>query len=410
MSKKIILIFFLMLFFIPLIHAFTYSAAPQVRVTLASQTPDPVEPGEIVTVRFNIQNNGTETPYDAIVIIHPNYPFSLYGSKAEVNLGRLPAGTAGTKAATVEYKLKVDPEAVEGKTELELEVKVGDGSVTFNSDEFLIDIQTRDALIDLRSITLDPEMISPGETAELTILLKNNADSILRDVVLKLNLSETSLPFAPYQSSSQRSMAQLPAGYQNTLYFKLIAKPDASPGLYKVPLYLTYTDQKGKSFTITDVIAVPLGDTPKVKPYIKKSSILQPDQEGKVTIEVANAGTTDVKYVELYLLPSEDYTLLATSDYIYIGDIAADDTESEELQFYVPKNTLNVSIPVKLKYVDAHNRPFQQDFDLLLHLYSPRDLRRFGLLETSYWYIYFILLLLIIGGYIYYKRYYQKKR
>lgn len=395
---------------VPLILADTTATTTSVKATLVSQSPDPVEPGQVVTVKFKIENEGKQTKENVIVELQPSFPFTFYGDKAEKNIGKLRASISGADVTYVEYKLKVDDLAAEGDAELELQVKIGTSSVSYVDDDFLIDIQTHDAVVDITSITTDPQQIAPGETSDVTINVKNLADSLLKDIRLKLDFSSPTLPLAPYQSSSERILAKLPTNYQNSLRFQIIAAPDATPGLYKIPLNITYNDEKGNSNLIEDILAITIGDTPKLKGHIKKSTSQKAGSPSTITLEIANAGTTDVKFVELNILPSDDYQLITPSRYFYIGDIDADDTESEELSVYINKKVETLHIPIKLSYIDANNRPFQQPLDLEMDLYTSSQLKKFGVTKSNGFWIYVIIILAAIGGYIYYKKYYKKKK
>ena len=146
-------------------------------------------------------------------------------------------------------------------------------------------------------------------------------------------------------------------------------------------------------------------DIPKLKVYIKKSGVLQSKKEGKITLEIANAGSSDVKFLELFLLPSDDYQLVSTTDYYYLGDVDSDDTESEEIDVFIDKGVKKLKLPVLLKYTDANNKPFQQQFDLEMNLYSSSQLKKFGVLETSNAGFYFLLLILVVVGIILYRSY-----
>src|SRR3989344_537659 len=392
MNKYYILTIILIILSFSLVSAGSVSySTPMITTTLLSQDPDPVEPGQVVKVKFKIENEGKETTEDAIVKLLPKFPFTVYDNQSEKNIGVLQARSTGADAVVVEFKLKVDENAVEEEAELELKIQFGEGGLSYTNDEFKIDIQTLDAVLDITSITSDPEQIAPGETAQVNILVKNLADSLLKDIKFKLNFADSSLPLAPYQSSSERRLSQLKSGYQNSLTFGIIAKPDAAPGLYKIPINITYNDEQGSSYSINDLLAVTIGETPNLKVYIKKSSVLQENKAGKVTIEIANAGSSDVKFLEMTLLPSEDYQLVSTTDYYYFGDVDSDDTESEEIDIFINKNVDALTLPVKLKYSDANNQPFQQQYDLSLKLYSSSELKKFGLITSSKAGLYFLL-------------------
>ncbi len=405
--KKILVLLSLVILLSSLAHAglnaLSEAKTPQLSIILQSQSPDPVEPGQIVTIKFKVENSAKETTEDVIIELLPKFPFKLYGDVAKKNIGKLQAVTTGADATIVEYRLKVDDDAAEGETEIELKVLLfGNDGIIYKDDDFMIDIQTHDAILDITSITSNPEQIAPGETAEVSIMVKNLADSLLKDIKFKLDLGGDTLPLAPYQSSSERRISQLKSNFQNSMNFKIIADPDATPGLYKVPLSITYNDEKGNAYSVSDVLAVVIGETPKIKAYIKKSSVMQKNKEGKITLEIANTGTSDLKFLELFLLPSEDYQLITTSNYFYLGDVDSDDTESEEINVFINRGIKTLTLPIKLKYLDANNKPFQQQFDLELPLYSTSKLKQFGLIENGNTSKYLFILILIIAGYFYY--------
>jgi hypothetical protein len=402
--KKLVVLLLIALLGISLVSAAKGTTGPFISATLQSQDPDPVEPGQVVKVKFKIENDGEATNDDVIVTLMPKKPFSLYGDVAVKNIGAMPAASTGKDAVTVTYTIKVAEDAVEEETELELKVEYGRGGISYVEDQFLIDIETHDAVLDITSIVLDPVQVPPGESGEVTIGIKNMADSLLKDIKLKLEFGDADLPLAPYKSSSERRLAQLQSGFQNALKFSLIADPEAKPGLYKIPLNITYNDERGNSFHVKDILAVTIGEAPKVRPFIKKSSVLNADAAGKVTITVANAGASDIKFLELALLPSEDYQLVSTTDYFYIGDVDSDDTESEEIDIYIPKKIKKVVLPVRLKYYDANNKPFQQQFNLEMDLYSTQQLKKFGLVESSKAGVYIFLILLAGAGFYWYRR------
>ena len=378
---------------------------PDIQVTLVSLDPDPVEPGQVVKLKFKIENDGEETTSDAIVKLDLKKPFSLYSGSASRNIGKLTASATGSDAQIVEFMVKIDEQAAEKETELELEVKVGSASYAFTNDEFLIDIQTHDAVLEIVSITAEPKQIPPGGKGKITVLVKNLADSLLKDIKFKLDFANSAIPLVPYQSSSERRISQLQSNYQKVLVFDVLADPGATAGLYKVPLNITYNDEKANSYLVEDVMAITVGEKPSIHPYIKKSSVLQSRKAGKVTLELANAGTTDVKFLEMEILPSKDFQLVSTSNYFYIGDVDSDDTESEEINIFVNTKADSLDIPVKLKYMDANNQNYEQQFKLKMNLYSSSQLKKFGIIPTSNAGFYVLVLILVVVGILMYRSY-----
>jgi len=377
---------------------------PEIEITLQSQSPDPVEPGQILTVKFKVENTGEVLNKDTIVELLPSYPFTLYGDVATKNAGKLLSSNSESNAVVVQYKVKVDEDAVEGDNELELRLIHGSNTREYTNNEFLIDVQTHDAVLDITKIEAEPVQIPPGLTSKVTVSVKNQADSLLKDINFELDFSASTLPLAPYQSSSQRRISQLKSKFQDSLAFTIIADPSATPGLYKIPMNITYNDEKGRSYTSEDVLAVTIGDEPQLKPYIKKSTTLQSESAGKITIGLANSGTTDVKFVEMTLVPDDSYKLVSTSNFFYIGDVDSDDTESEEIELYIEDDIEKLQVPVKLKFFDANNKKFTQQTTLTMDLFSSRDLKKFGVIESNNTWVIFLLLIAAGVGFYFYRR------
>jgi len=408
-QKLVVIVLFLLS--ISLATAATYGNNV-VRATLQSQSPDPVEPGEIVTIKFKIENNAGETYEDVIVKLLPKFPFKLYGDAAEKNIGKLKVGS-GADAAIVEYRLKVDEKAVEGDTEIELQVNVGVGGLSYTNDEFMIKINSRNPVLDITSIDFDPQQVAPGGTSRINIFVENLAGSSLKNIRFKLDFSGADLPLAPYGSSSERRLTQLESGLMDSFQFEIIADPDAVTGRYKIPLNITYEDEDGNSLSYNDVLSVSVGEEPQVRTYIKRSTSLKANEPSKITIEIANSGTTDIKFLEMFLLPWKDYQLISASDYIYIGEVDSDDTESEEIDIFInrrAKRDGKLTLPVRLSYFDANNIKYHENFNLEMDLYSSWKLKKFGVLERSYAWFYILLLFIAVGGFFYYKDYYDFRR
>jgi len=405
MKRTIYLVILMFVLSVSVIQASDLYTSPDIQVTMVSQDPDPVEPGQVVKLKFKIENDGTETTSDAVVKLDLKKPFSMYGGSANINIGKLGAAATGADAHIVEFLVKIDEQAAEKETEIELEVRVGEASYAFTNDEFMIDIQTHDAVLEIVSIIPEPKQIAPGGKGKITVLVKNLADSLLKDIKFKLDFSGATIPMVPYQSSSERRIAQLQSNYQKVMVFDVLANPEAPAGLYKVPLNISYNDEKGNSYLIEDVMAVSVGEKPNIRPYIKKSSVLQSKKAGKVTLEVANAGTTDIKFLEMEILSSKDFQLVSTTNYFYIGDVDSDDTESEEIDIFVTTKAKSLNIPVKLKYYDANNQNYQQQFNLNMNLYSSSQLKKFGVIPTSKAGFYLVVVVLVVIGILMYRSY-----
>ena len=216
---------------------------------------------------------------------------------------------------------------------------------------------------------------------------------------LDFDFTKNDLPLAPYQSSSQRQISEIKSGYQLQVTFKIKAQPEATPGLYKIPLNITYYDENGNFYRLSDMLAVTVGEQPKVRAYIKKSTVQREGKNGLVTIEIANAGMTKLKFLEMEVLLSEEFELLSSSNYFYLGNLDSDDTDSQEVNLYVQDSEEGkVIIPVLLKYQDANNEQFQQHYDLELKVYSSYKLKKFGLVQSNNTWLFVFLIIVVVAG------------
>ncbi|MDO8556124.1 MAG: hypothetical protein Q7R96_03050 [Nanoarchaeota archaeon] len=258
-----------------------------IRVTKASQDPDPVLAGDVVKVRFKVENTLEDTRSVIQTELVPAFPFMLYGSDPVQNLGRL----VGGDAVVVEYSLKVDPDAVDGNNELKLHVFAEDNA-SYAEQVFFIDVES---------------------------------DKII------------------------------------------------------------------------------------LKPYIVSSDLITAGKRGKFTVEVANAGENNVQSLELQVLSSSDYRLLSTSNYVYLGDLDADDTESQDFDVFVPEGTLEVKIPVLLNY-RVNNHDYSEKTDLVLSLLSPAEAKQVGLVQSSNAGMYVVIILVVVIGFFVLRRLRKKKQ
>jgi hypothetical protein len=260
LKNKLVLPMFLVMVLLisPLIYA------QNVQISLLNQDPDPVNAGDVVEVRFQVETYWEGTRDEVIIEIVPEYPFSLYSGNSKVSLGRLKGRQLGLDSFVVDFKLKVDEDAVDGDNEIKLKATSGDTIWSYD-DEFHIDIEKEE---------------------------------------LRLHT------------------------------------------------------------------------------YVRSSDLTISGKKGTVSLEVANAGGQDIEFLQMELLESNDYKLLSTSDYIYLGNLESDDTESEDIDVYVPEGKTEVNIPVKLTY-EVHDKVYIETYEIKLNLLTQEEALNIGLTTES---------------------------
>lgn len=379
----------------------------RINITIVNQEPDPVEPGDYVTVRFKFENKGSANAEDVTVELLPEYPFSLYSDEAVKKIGSIYGKQIGDMGVIVKYRIRVDKDAVEGENELELRYRIEDKPWT-KPEPFLIDVQTHDAILSISSVLSGKDMIRPGEASNLIIDFKNIADSLIKDVKVRLDFG--GVPFAPIGSTNEKTIKKLDAGEDVKLNFKIMAEADAESKVYKIPLFFDYQDELGNKYFKNSTIGLVVGDIPDLSVTIDSSGIYTSGKSGDIVIKFVNKGVTDIKFLNVKLRHTNDYKIVS-SDEVYIGNIDSDDYETAEFTVFVGKTKeKEVTLPISIEYKDANNEDYAEDIALYLKLYSAAEAKRFGLVKGSAAKGILIIIVIVVGGFFGYKKWRRRKK
>lgn len=377
--------------------------APSLDVVMLNQEPDPVKPGDIVELRFQLENSGGGAVENVLVEIDVDYPFSLRPrDPLQQSLGTIEGYTRGDEVHNFEYKLIIDDGAVEGDHEITIHYQTSLGA--WVEKKFDVSVQTVDANVAITKITSNPPELVPGETGTLSIEVKNFGDTSVKDLTLNLDFSDASLPLAPIGTSSEQKVSVLRANEKVRFDYSIIPYADASSRIYKVPVMLTFYGQTGTLFEKDDIIAIIVGATPELKVTLDRADVQKAGKAGEVTVRISNRGVSDVKFLTASIGKSNAIKVIGTSSK-YIGGVDSDDFELATFNIYVEKGSEDVSIPLLLEYRDANNRAYKAKINLELPLYSSAEMRKYGLKEQSMWPALIIVVLIGVGIW-----YYRKKR
>ncbi len=277
-----------MIFAVPFAIA-QQSNTPQITVTLLNQNPDPVEQGDVVELRFKVENTGSSTSERVQLQLIEDYPFSIYTGSAVQDLGQLRAGQTGADAIIVRYQVRIDENAAEGDNEVMLRLRLGEGIwQDYTKNDFFVDVKDY--------------------------------------------------------------------------------------------------------------------DVPQIQVYVRETTVNVAGQRGVVTVEIANTDLADVKFLQMTLLPTEDYRVLSANNYAYIGDVDSDDTETEDFEIFVNEGVEGeLILPVMIQYQDTNEKRYEETFSLKVNIYNSSELRQFGLKETNYSAIIGIVIVLAISALIYWR-------
>ena len=272
------------------------------------------------------------------------------------------------------------------------------------------------AAVSITDVSSSPTEVAPGETIDITIEIENIFDYDVTSLNVKLDLSGVDVPFAPYQSSSEKFLDELDEGDDDNFKFKLITLPATRTGIYKIPVEITYNYEDG-NLTLQgqkqELISVTVNSEPELKVSLDDSVALIKGKENIVILKIINSGLSDIKF--LYVAPNDVTGLKFISEKEqYIGDIDSDDFDNVEYKVIVNADAPNsITLLVTLNYMDATNKEFSETANLVLKTYSLKEAREIGLVDKPKIVSYLVAFVLILGYVIYRilkKRKLKKKR
>lgn len=380
-----------------------------VAYNLVNQIPDPAEPGSYVELRWKIENFGSKMAENVIVELLPSYPFSLEpGESAIKKVGSVWGRQIGEQGVMIFYKVRVDKDAVEGNNQIKLRYSLDNGVSWLNLEPFNIRVRTQDAILSIEDVSSSFDMIKPGEVSTIKIKLKNLADSLLKDIKVKLDVG--SVPFAPIGSTNEKTIKNLNSGETKEVEFNLMAEPAADSNVYKVSVRIDYMDWSGNRYARNGTVGLVIGDTPDLLVAVDSSEIYSSGKTGNVVIKFTNKGLTDIKLLHVKLKPSDDYSIIS-NDEDYIGNIDSDDYETTDFDLYVKRTSKEkIMLPIELDYMDANNNEYKKDVNVELKLYTKTETQKFGLQKKSKTLGIIITLVIIGAGLFIYIRYRKKKK
>ncbi|MCK4968732.1 MAG: COG1361 S-layer family protein [Candidatus Aenigmarchaeota archaeon] len=372
-------------------------------VSVLRYEPTPTTPGQYFDVWFKVDNTGGSVATNAVLTIKPKFPFST-DDHPKTMIGILNP----LDSTTIKYRIRVDENAIEGMSNLDVTYSANEKTSIIVSKSFDIEIKTSDAQIGINSITTTPKEFLPGQEGLVTLVIKNLADSTLKDINVKLDLTGTTTPFAPIETSTLKNIKTLTGGKSNTITYNVIATPDATSGVYKVPVTVTFSDNVGTNYTSTEIISLIVGGTPQILTNLEPEVTFLSGTTGDVRANIINKGLVDIKYVTIKVKPNGNFELLS-NDESYIGNIDSDDFDSATFKIHVMSDfSGELIIPTTVTYMSANNIAFEKTYDLKMRVYTSDEAKNLGLIASSNNTTTIIIVLAIVG-YFGYRRYKKRK-
>jgi len=370
--------------------------SPSIRVSMINQNPDPVRPGEYVTVRLRVENIGEGDAKNVRIEFQEQFPFSLDPGVSSIKeIGSLGSLQAGNIGVIVDYDIRVSRQAVEGKNKIAFSTW-REGTIPI-TQEFDVDVRTLESGISIRSVKV--EGLTPGKEGFIEINVENPSDSTISDLSLELNLAKENLPFAPSGSSATKTIRFIESNQISTFKFNLMTFSNAEIKAYQIPIKLSFYDTNNNLVQKEDIIGVLVSADTDLRFFIDSSELYEESKMGLVTLNVVNRGLIGVKLFDAYLKDTEDYEVISNNQ-VYVGRIDSDDFERADFTIKRKTNTNPINFEFEFQYKDANNNLVKEEATIVSQIYpAPKN----G--KGTIW---IILIVVAIIGFIIYKK--VKKR
>ena len=374
-------------------------------VTFISQTPDPVEPGSYVDLRWQVTNNGGKSG-DYTFELQPKFPFSLDNpGDALVTSASISSYQTTDNGAILYYRVRVADTAIEGNgSSIKLiYYKTGQPNISTEIDQ-AGRIESKQGLVNIDNVTVSPSQVGIGSIFNVSLDVENFGSNFISNVMVSLGTENSGL--VPFGSSNQKSVSLVPGKSTATFTFPYFVDSSATINVVPVPVSVTYYDSLGRLNSVNTTIGVQIGANPSFFPNLDLTDVFMADSQGKIVVSVSNTGKSDINFAVLELLDTNDYDVVGPTT-SYLGNLKSDDLQTGQFNIYVkPTNATSIPLQFKLTYKDAYDQNVVQEFTLQNRLYDKALAQKLGLLPaTSHTgAVIIVVIILAIGGYWWYRR------
>jgi hypothetical protein len=208
-------------------------------------TPLPAEPGNDVTLKIRVTNEGVQKIEDFSVKINVTYPFHLKSeSKNFENKRTLSVGSYVDNI----YYLTVDADAISGLYPVEFDIYVNDVILNPSDNNIYIQVVGKPDLT-IKADAIDN--IAPGDTFPLKISVNNIGTGLAKNVKV-ISESESILILGSNIALIEKIMPAETSQIESSF----IAKNDMNPDAHQFPITLKYIDELGANHTSTYNIGI----------------------------------------------------------------------------------------------------------------------------------------------------------
>jgi hypothetical protein len=390
--KRLILVLISALVLIPSVQA--QSLQPELSIVMSRYDPFPAEPDKYLTIWIKVQNNGPIDARNVSLELLDTYPFSLDPSEERV---RTFGTVKPTEPILVEYRVRVDKDALDGRNPIDL--KIGTGFGDFLIKSFDIFVESKIVEFAIGSLLSEPEsLFSDTDDNRLIINLQNIGEGTAKLVRTELMLPDG---FTPSESfSDEYSIGTIDAESSEDAIFFIDIDRSVKAGEYRGTLKVFYKDDVDDEYKRRSLqVRIPVRASAS---FEITGMVLNPVKLGQgledveLRLDILNSGSKEAENVNVRILKeaTQPFDFDEKSD--FVGNLEPNETGQAVFKFDVD-NTADLK-----KYILDMEIRYIQDNSVLIS----DDKITFSVTETlpdfTGVYIFLILFFLIVAGVVWY--------
>ena len=291
-------------------------------------SPSTLKPGVSGSLSFTLTNTGTYSVSG--VNLYPS-GYRMQFVSDTINVGSI--GPGASTVVTVPFK--VDSAAAAGVYNVQLSAYWVDPVSGSAYKTFSVPVTVASAItFQISSVSYNTTQIHPGDSFTADIEITNGGGAARN---ARLSSASTSFTLA---GSSQITMGDLPTNMSTRISIPLSADSNLEPGLYPIPLTVTYEDSLGATQTASLSIGpVAIYKSTVFFNVVAKAAVAQvlPGQRVTVNVNLTNVGTEQAKSVRVSITSNSTYFVPLDSSDKFIDGIGTG--ESEGVSFEMGVNT-----------------------------------------------------------------------
>ncbi len=310
---------------------------PYLKAVAEDISPEPAQPGQDVTVKILLTNEGGDEAKNVSLKLNASYPFFVKTEsnsfKNNINLG------VGSSIDNT-YYLVIDANAKSGLYPLNYEI-YRDGIVIKPSSTINIKIVGKPDLI-LKTKQLKSN-VSSGDVFSFDFNVENIGTGVARDIKVIPQSSDIMM-----LGSNINLINEINPDKTVSFISKFIVKESLKPDTYRFPIKLEYVDEQGKSYTTSFDVGINILKRADIDFQSLKITPSFPTIVDQVHMEgmIENTGTGDAESVVVELVTPENRTYKA-----FIGQLKSDD----DAPFYFDVKPDSIGLQkarLKISYLD----------------------------------------------------------